>query len=347
MSAHFSLEIEPTPRMRSFLADPKTMARAITLGGFCAAWFIALFGLIGAHGNMLGQCVSSGICSDNELKGANLGDVTTGAPAAVSKTLGTAVYSIVNLIMVTSGISTLDSTFCSVAKLCGPDLHGFFDIGKPMAIADATAKHVTIGRVAMVVVAIAGTMPLLDNPAELDATTVAGTIVAGLGGPIWALALIPKNMLWKGRRPLAFLVPVLVCAIIGVCFRLTNAKDKHKELKYKAAARTIDFSFLDVGEGIYRRYLGMFSKRRREFCLKKIFTLFAGVNILLACLSFVGCFIFSFEWCWFSDDDADCGEKSVEFSDVTVKLVGEEPLQINAVEFNEPTEEDSKLDETA
>lgn len=234
------------------------MARAITLGGFCAAWFITLFGLIGTHGNMLGQCVSSGVCSDTELKGANLGDVTTGAPAAVSKTLGTAVYSIVNLIMVTSGISTLDSTFCSVAKLCGPDLHGFFDIGKPMAIADATAKHVTIGRIAMVVIAIAGTMPLLDNPAELDATTVAGTIVAGLGGPIWTLAIIPKGMLWTGRRPLAFLVPVLVCATIGVCFRLTNAKDKHKELKYKSAARTIDFSFLDVGEGIYRRYLGRF-----------------------------------------------------------------------------------------
>lgn len=296
---------DPVLTDRCFLAAPKTMARAVVFGGFCAAWFIALFGLIGVHGNMLGQCVQQGACSDNELKGANLGDVLAGTPAGVAQTLGTTVYSLVNLIMVTSGISTLDSTFTSVAKLVGPDLHGFIDIGKPMSIAEATEKHVLIGRVAMVVVAICGTLPLLDNPAELDATTVAGTIVMGLGGPIYMLALVPKHLLWRGKRPLAFLVPVLLCALIGVCFRLSNAKDKHKELKYKAAARTIDFSFLDVGEGIYRQYL--------------------GINILGACLSLVGWFVFAFEWCWFAEEeeeDEDCTVKLVD--DTIIKEISDD-----------------------
>ncbi|KAJ8600583.1 hypothetical protein CTAYLR_008171 [Chrysophaeum taylorii] len=311
---------DPVLTDRCFLADPKTMARAVALGGFCAAWFITLFGLIGTHGNMLGQCIAADACSDNELKGANLGDVQTGAPAAVSKTLGTGVYTLVNIIMVTSGISTLDSTFTSVAKLCGPDLHGFLEVGKPMPIADATSKHVIIGRVAMIVVAIAGTLPLLDNPAELDATTVAGTIVAGLGGPIWMLALIPRAMMWKGRRPLAFVVPVLVCGVIGVCFRLSTAQDKHKELKYKAAARTIDFSYLDVGEGIYRRYL--------------------GINILLACVSFVGWFVFAFEWCWFSEEPAIPDDKNDDDKndyEVKVKLVDAVPT---SVLDNEPVKDE-------
>ena len=98
-----------------------------------------------------------------------------------------------------------------MAKLVGPDVHGFLTTGAPLPLAEATERHVWIGRAAMVAVAVVGTLPLLDNPAELDATTVAGTIVMGLGAPIYMLALLPKQLEWPGKRPLAF----LVCGGVG------------------------------------------------------------------------------------------------------------------------------------
>lgn len=297
---------DPVLTDRCFLAAPKTMARCFTIGGFAAAWFITLFSIIGVHGSMLGKCVQAGACDASDLRGADVGAVASGAPHAVAETLGTVLFSIINIIMVTSGISTLDSTFTSVAKLVGPDVHGFLTNGRPLALSEATDTHVTIGRAAMVLVAIIGTLPLLDNPAELDATTVAGTIVMGLGAPVYMLALLPKEMEWKGTRPLAFLVPVLTCAAIGLVFKLSSTRDKHKELKYPAVARSVDFSYLSVGDGVYREYL--------------------GVNILGACISLGAWFLFSFDWCWFADEDAnEVRAKTLDDSDDDV--VAAEPLK--------------------
>ncbi|KAH8086768.1 hypothetical protein JL720_7213 [Aureococcus anophagefferens] len=59
-------------------------------------------------------------------------DPSRPARSAVAQTLGTVLFSFINIIMVTSGISTLDSTFTPVAKLVGPDAHGFLTTGKPM-----------------------------------------------------------------------------------------------------------------------------------------------------------------------------------------------------------------------
>lgn len=273
---------DPVLTDRCFLAAPKTMARAFTVGGFCAAWFIVMFGVIGVHGSMLGKCVSDGACDESDLRGAELSDVTSGAPWAVSQTMGTAIYSLVNIIMVTSGISTLDSTFTSCAKLCGPDIHGYLDCGKPMRLADATVKHVWIGRAGMALIAVVGTLPLLDNPAELDATTIAGTVVMGLGAPIYMLAFLPEQLMWRGKRPLAFLVPVLVCAAIGITYQLGTTKDRTKQLMYKSVAHSVDFSYLAIGEGSYKTIL--------------------GVNILGACLSLGLWAAFIWEWCWFAQE---------------------------------------------
>ncbi|EGB09061.1 hypothetical protein AURANDRAFT_63673 [Aureococcus anophagefferens] len=309
---------DPVLTDRCFLADPKTMARCFTVGGFAAAWFITLFSIIGVHGSMLGKCVSAGYCDSSDLRGADVAQVTAGAPHAVAQTLGTVLFSFINIIMVTSGISTLDSTFTSVAKLVGPDVHGFLTTGKPMPLADATKDHVNIGRAAMVLVAVVGTLPLLDNPAELDATTVAGTIVMGLGAPIYMLALLPKQLEWKGTRPLAFLVPVLTCAALGICFRLSTAKDKHKELKYPGIAKNIDFSYLNVGEGVYRTYL--------------------GINILGACISLGAWFLFTFDWCWFVDegDEFEPAQKAL--------LVADEPSE-DDVEMVKPPNPPSAAEE--
>ncbi|KAH8048972.1 hypothetical protein JL722_12207 [Aureococcus anophagefferens] len=261
---------DPVLTDRCFLADPKTMARCFTVGGFAAAWFITLFSIIGVHGSMLGKCVSAGYCDSSDLRGADVAQVTAGAPHAVAQTLGTVLFSFINIIMVTSGISTLDSTFTSVAKLVGPDVHGFLTTGKPMPLADATKDHVNIGRAAMVLVAVVGTLPLLDNPAELDATTVAGTI------------------------------------------------DKHKELKYPGIAKNIDFSYLNVGEGVYRTYL--------------------GINILGACISLGAWFLFTFDWCWFVDegDEFEPAQKAL--------LVADEPSE-DDVEMVKPPNPPSAAEE--
>ena len=42
-----------------------------------------------------------------------------------------AFFSIVNLIFITESLSTLDSTFTSVAKLMGPEFLGILEEGKP------------------------------------------------------------------------------------------------------------------------------------------------------------------------------------------------------------------------
>ncbi|KAH8071159.1 hypothetical protein JL721_4591 [Aureococcus anophagefferens] len=171
--------LRPVLTDRCFLADPKTMARCFTVGGFAAAWFITLFSIIGVHGSMLGN--SSG-----------------------------------------------------------------------------------------------------------------------------------------RARALAFLVPVLTCAALGICFRLSTAKDKHKELKYPGIAKNIDFSYLNVGEGVYRTYL--------------------GINILGACISLGAWFLFTFDWCWFVDegDEFEPAQKAL--------LVADEPSE-DDVEMVKPPNPPSAAEE--
>lgn len=62
-----------------------------------------------------------------------------------------------------------------------------------------------MGRVIIIVLAVAGLLPLLGDAKALDATTVSGTIVLGLGPPIFALMFI------DGYRPLTFHIPFWWC----------------------------------------------------------------------------------------------------------------------------------------
>lgn len=63
-----------------------------------------------------------------------------GAPAAVSKYLGTAIFSIINIIFLTESISTIDSTFTSTAKLFGPEFVGVVEKGAPDTPANASKR---------------------------------------------------------------------------------------------------------------------------------------------------------------------------------------------------------------
>ena len=284
---------DPVLTDRCFLSHPTTMARAFTLGGLCAAWFIVLFAIIGVYGNMLGQCVTAGVCSESDLKGADVAAVTSGSPPAVATTLGDSMFNFICLIMITSSMSTLDSTFTSIAKIIGPDLHGYLTDGKPLPLNEATAEHIKLGRIMMVVIAIGGTCLLETNPNELNATTMSGTMVMGIGAPIIGIALMPKAWRWTGQRPLAFLVPFYVCVALGVCFQLTSAKDKAGEYAYPEMRKTLDFSAISIdGCGSYGVYL--------------------GINILGHVLAFVLWFVFAQEWCWFTDGAYEALEQGEE-----------------------------------
>lgn len=58
-----------------------------------------------------------------------------------------------------------------------------------------------MGRIAIVFMALVGTLPLIAGPSALDATTISGTMVVGLGPPVFALTFL------RGYRPLVFHLP--------------------------------------------------------------------------------------------------------------------------------------------
>ena len=62
-------------------------------------------------------------------------------------------------------------------------------------------RHLRAGRVVIILLAVIGILPLLADPVALDATTISGTLIMGLGPPVWFLAFV------KGYRPLTFHLP--------------------------------------------------------------------------------------------------------------------------------------------
>ncbi len=59
------------------------------------------------------------------VAGVTIAGLKKGKPAHVSRYISRTCFTMVNIVMLTSSISTLDSTFSSVAKLVGPELMGF------------------------------------------------------------------------------------------------------------------------------------------------------------------------------------------------------------------------------
>mmetsp|Transcript_83771 Transcript_83771/g.236624 ORF Transcript_83771/g.236624 Transcript_83771/m.236624 type:complete len:516 (-) Transcript_83771:597-2144(-) len=235
---------DPVLTDRAFLTDPRTMARSFMIGGTFAGFIILCFGFLGIYGSMLGNCVNDGVCPESDLNGAILADVKAGKPFAVAKTMGETVLFLTAFIMILSSISTLDSTFTSTAKLLGPDMSGLWswlnDIvtGKvsirastrgesiqkymPLAMSEATDRHVWVGRLGMILMALIGTLPIMECPTQLSATTISGTVVMGLGAPIYMIGLLPDSWLWtRGtKRPLAFCTSFIFCAMMGICYQV-------------------------------------------------------------------------------------------------------------------------------
>ncbi|WP_089666890.1 sodium:solute symporter [Gramella sp. MAR_2010_147] len=164
---------DPVLTDRGFISKPKTTLRSFILasifGGICIIFF-SIIGIYAQKNGMEGQ-----------------------AAVEVGKSFGVVILLVINFIMITSAASTLDSTFSSSSKLLTLDLK--------------FGKTIRSGRVAMIIVAILGTIPVFLNAEILSATTISGTMVIGL---------TPIFIFWKMKVPkISFYLSVFCGLVFG------------------------------------------------------------------------------------------------------------------------------------
>ena len=241
---------DPVLTDRTFLSTPRTMLLSFVVGGAISMMFITLFSGIGILGDYLAD--------------PPLGVVGRGA-ANVARSLCGATYTLMNLIMMTSSLSTLDSTYTSWSKIISLELFGWCkfrgdtrDKRGPLA---PSSEHVTplrilIGRVAIVVLVIIGCLPA--SPDVIRATTVSGTTVMGLGPPIYLMLIWRYNSSpgaddgWR-QSPLAFFLSFAPGLVFGLLYNAaTWPVPSETNVQLRAA-----LDRFQVGDGAYSMFLGI------------------------------------------------------------------------------------------
>ena len=171
---------DPVLTDRGFISPPKTTLKSYALATLIGFTCILLFSFVGIYARF------------NQLEGE--------APVAVSRSLGAGMMLMMNFIMVTSASACIDSAFASFSKLT------VVDLGNPEK---ASAFR---GRIAMIIIAVTGTMPVFLGPEILSATTISGTMVIGFA---------PVFLCWNVKvPPLAFYLSVGTGVVIGLLFTL-------------------------------------------------------------------------------------------------------------------------------
>lgn len=207
---------DPVLTDRGFLSDPKTTLKAFLWATPIGFVCILLFSVVGMYGGII---------------------VVEGqAPVEVAKYLGGPMLLVMNFIMITSAASTLDSTFTSFAKLTVEDVGGGLMDAKDLYIEEMHRRKgyplperlprdpetidlqlhstyfvigkVGLGRLAMIIITILGTIPVFLGPEILAATTVSGAMVMGLM-PVFCLW-------WVKAPPLSFYLSVGFGMICGI-----------------------------------------------------------------------------------------------------------------------------------
>ncbi len=169
---------DPVLTDRAFISAPKVTLRSYVAATVVGFMCILLFSFIGVYARFEG------------LKGE--------ASVEVSKLLGAGVMLMMNLIMITSAASCIDSTFTSFAKLV------VVDVGR------AKTALISKGRWAMAAIAVLGTIPVFFHASILSATTISGTMVIGLA---------PVFLFWKRTMPpVSFMLSVGGGVVIGLLF---------------------------------------------------------------------------------------------------------------------------------
>jgi len=199
---------DPVLTDRAFLAEPKTMVKSYFVGGCLATLFIIFYSLVGIFGNMAYKL---------DPRAKLFPKIKGGEVSAVAAYLGPDAYAAVNILMLASSLSVLDSTMSSCAKLFGPELYGFIKNGRPTKLMDASQTEVWIGRLGLIVIAIVGTLTLKGESNAFNATSVSGTTVAGLGPPIIMLEFM------QGYNPLAFHIPFWFGICMGIAFQIASS----------------------------------------------------------------------------------------------------------------------------
>ncbi|HCX33136.1 MAG TPA: sodium:solute symporter [Rhodocyclaceae bacterium] len=173
---------DPVMTDRGFITDKKVMLRAFVMAGIAGVALILLFSVVGIHHRQAGLDGNS--------------------TAATAAAFGLPMLLMMNLIMLTSAASTLDSTFASAGKLVAVEL-----------LPGLRTDRITVGRAAMVVLALAGGLMVHADPAILSATTVSGTMVIGLA-PVFLLSR------WRRAGPASYYASVAVGLAFGSAFAL-------------------------------------------------------------------------------------------------------------------------------
>lgn len=171
---------DPVMTDRGFLTTPKTTLYVFIAATVIGFGCILLFSFVGIYARLHG------------FEGQ--------AAVEVARSLGAPMMLGMNLIMITSAGSTLDSTFSSFSKLV------VVDLGKKEQVS------ISKGRLAMLLLAVLGTIPVFLGPEVLSATTVNGTMVIGLA---------PVFLCWNAKvPPLGFHLSVWTGIVIGILFAL-------------------------------------------------------------------------------------------------------------------------------
>lgn len=170
---------DPVMTDRGFISPKKTTLKAYMLSTVVGLICISLFSFVGIY--------------------ARLNQIENPAAVNVSAGLGIGMMLVMNVIMVTSAASTLDSTFSSFSKLVVVDLK----------LGEKTVKN---GRLSMLILAVAGTLPIIFSPTILSATTISGTMVMGLA---------PVFLLHKYKAPkISFFLSVCCGLVFGIALAL-------------------------------------------------------------------------------------------------------------------------------
>ena len=212
---------DPVLTDRAFITSPKIMLKGFILAGIFSGSFIFLYSFVGLYAKRFGIS----------------GDAILTVPAL----FGLPALMLFNAIMLTSAGSTMDSTFTSMSKLAGRDWR--VQTGEP------DARQVRKGRIAIVLIAILGNLPLFTiylgdkvGPAIIAATTISGTMVMGLA-PIFILSFM------RGAGKLSFYLsfwPGVLLGIVAAIHSFFNADFIPKEI----ALGSGKFS-LDLGLNVY------------------------------------------------------------------------------------------------
>lgn len=166
---------DPVLTDRGFLTGRRTMRRAFLWAGVGGFSFILLASWIGIYGYLHRIPFSDD------------------SPRSVAEAFGLASLVVMNVLMLSSAGSTLDSTLTSFSKGAGIDVAALV----PAAVPTGEAGRVRLGMVVMTVMAVAGNLPLFAGASILKATTVSGTMVIGLA-PVFLLHFL------RGVPPLSF-----------------------------------------------------------------------------------------------------------------------------------------------